>query len=337
MELYLNKGRYSDNVNDYFQFNKLDVTHSSEYLKCLFGENWFSILIVENGNALLHAFTKNKIPDTDYYDIEPFIGYSGQIVNTASPDFIGKAITKYTDFCNSEKIIAEIIRFNPLLQNHSAFSTNTQIKVFPAKEIVIVDCFNNDEDQLKSFSKIGRYETKKALNTCEKNVNNKAEGFDAFLKLYYNSLNRVGAEKKWYFYPEFFERTRESALFEIYSVSFNNIIISSAMVIFHPLASYYFIAANETEMPLGANNFLLFNIARDSAKRGINKLILGGGNTPDDDDSLLRFKKKFAKKTVTFYMGKLLHNENVYNRLCSNAVKENPKLKDVNYFLKYRL
>ncbi len=337
MNVYLEKSGLPKEIENFFPIEQLDAFHNPDLSNCIYGDDWYSVLITDDTDAFFHVFSKNLIPNSDFYDVEPFIGYSGPVVTTSSPGFLNLAIEEYSQICRDEVIIAEVIRFNPLLENHSYFGPGTKINIQPAKDIVIVDCFNDDNSQLNSFSKTGRYETRKAISSASYIMKDKSESLSEFVKFYYKSLERVGADTRWYFGTDFFDRVKTSNHFEVRSVTFEDKIVSAALVIFYPFASYYFIAANDPLMPLGANNYLIFNIAKETALRGSKKLILGGGVSSNPKDKLLAFKRKFAKKSKIFYIGKLIHNEKIYQELCTFAITQDPNLKDVNYFLKYRI
>jgi hypothetical protein len=64
--------------------------------------------------------------------------------------------------------------------------------------------------------------------------------------------------------------------------------------------------------------------------------MLGGGVTADPDDGLLRFKRKFAKGSSTFYIGMFLHDDMRYLDLCNQAVAADPTIASSRFFLKYR-
>jgi hypothetical protein len=74
-----------------------------------------------------------------------------------------------------------------------------------------------------------------------------------------------------------------------------------------------------------------------AAEKGSDKLILGGGNTSRGDDPLLLYKKKFNSQNNLLYLGKLVHNNKIFESFCNNIITQRPELEASNYFLKYRL
>jgi hypothetical protein len=213
LQVFREKAKHSPKAGEFFDFDKLDAFHSEEVLSVIYGDTWESVLIVDGEKALLHTFAKQKIDGTDWYDIEPFVGYSGPVVNTDDTKFIESALESYSLLCKQENIIAEIIRFNPLLQNHSFFAKSNFVKVFLAKEIVIVNCYNTEEQLFKEFSASNRRNIRYAEQKCHFNISGNSKKLQNFLDIYYDSLHYLRAKQEWYF----------SEFFWIYRVCYANV------------------------------------------------------------------------------------------------------------------
>ncbi len=336
-EICYEKAKHHQNTCEYFDFNKLDAFHNEDILSVIYGNEWYSILITENDKALLHAFSKLRIGETEWYDIEPFLGYSGPITNTNDERFIAEALKLYSNLCKEENVIAEVMRFNCILRNYIFFKAVPFLQISPAKQIVIVDCLKNDQEQLKQFSEPCRRRVKKGIRNCKFKVFNETKQWEQFSNFYSNSLKRTGADKKWFLPSSFFERARYSSYFNVYSVLHEGELVSASLVVEHPLAAYYLLAGNSDKLVPGASESLIFYITRSLTNKDIPFLILGGGNSPAEDDSLLRFKRKFARTTQTFFIGKMIHIPEIFQKLCNKAIRINPGIKNTEFFLKYRL
>jgi hypothetical protein len=338
LQIFREKARHTPKAFEFFNFNKLDAFHCQEVLSVIYGDSWESILIVDGNKAFLHTFSKQRIGETEWYDIEPFFGYSGMILNTDDSDFINAALNTYSKLCREENIIAEIIRFNPLLQNHKPFEKLSQIKISPAKEIVIINCLKDEEQLIQSFEKATRKNIRNyALENYKFETYGNPKKIEPYLEIYYPFMQHINASEEWHFSQDFFERVEKSPYFKIALVSDKDSVCSTGLTIEHPLASYCFYSVNKIPHSRGAHEFLLLKTSVDAANNGITKLILGGGNSSSPDDPLLRYKKKFVKETTTFYIGKLIHNNEVFDSLCNEAVSNKPEIAETNFFLKYRL
>ena len=62
----------------------------------------------------------------------------------------------------------------------------------------------------------------------------------------------------------------------------------------------------------------------------------GGGNSNEENDSLYLYKKKFSKDYYDFYIGKIIVDNNIYNKLINYWDLNNKIEKFNNYFLRYR-
>jgi hypothetical protein len=337
LQLFVEKGKVPSKAYELFDFSKLDAFHTKEVLSVIYGDEWFSVLIIDQDKAFFHTFCKQRILETDYYDIEPFLGYSGPVLNNNDKSFLNQALTTYSTFCRGEKVIAEIMRFNPLLENHLLFDDSNLIKLFLAKEIVITRTHKDESLQLAEFSKSRKRDIRSAQKVCSLHIQESNKDLSEFLKIYISSLERVNANKAWYFSNSFFERIGKSSQFKIFEARDSAQVYSSSIVIDHPLASYYFLAANAMPPVTGANDYVIYKINQWAAHKGVEFVILGGGNTPSEEDPLLLYKKKFTQQTSSFYMGKMVHIKNKFDELCTNAISKRPELAGTNFFLKYRL
>lgn len=338
LEIYREIAGYSPKSFKFFDFQKLDAFHQPEILSVIYGDSWESVLVVANDKAFLHAFSKKQIEDTEWYDIEPLVGYAGPVVNSDDKLFIDRALREYSQLCREQNIVAEVIRFNPLIQNHEQFQKANLIDIVPAKEIVIANCHKDEFRQLKDFKDSTRRNLKNhALKYYRVETYDSSEKKQSFVNFYYQFLDNVGAKAEWYFPKSLFSRAAQSSYFKLVEVYDGDLICSSSLIIDHCLASYYFLGANTIPRLKGAHEMMLFKVCLNSAAHGIGKLILGGGNTSSAEDPLLIYKKKFALDTEIFYIGKIVHNEEIFSLLCEELINRNPEIKNANFFLKYRL
>ena len=227
MKIYHCQGKHCAEVFDYFDFKKLDPFYDQNVLSALFDENWNSILIVdENKNAFLNVYVLNEIEGTDYYDIEPYFGNSGPILNCDDIEFANMALDIYSNYQKKQNIIAEFFRFNPIYKNERLF-INSRLRIFGTKKIVIVDCFEDEEMQIKQYSQSRRRIIRRANETFEFHELISENELDIFINMYNNTMDRVAAEKKWYFDNNFYSRLGKSDNFRYYAAVHNNKIIST--------------------------------------------------------------------------------------------------------------
>src|SRR5438093_363444 len=64
-----------------------------------------------------HPFQVLPVDGTPYFDIQSPYGYGGPIATTRSETFLNDAWENYRKWCKANGILAEFIRFHPLLEN----------------------------------------------------------------------------------------------------------------------------------------------------------------------------------------------------------------------------
>jgi len=340
LQLQTARGGYPAAATNFFDFAQLDAFHHPEVLSVLYGDAWHSVLITDDqGQALLHSFFLQPLPDGQAgFDIEPFIGYAGPVLTTDStPDFREMALVQYSEHCRSMGIVAEVVRFSPILANANEFIDSAQLQIFSAKDIIVAQCYADEAFQLASFQSKCRSSVKRGLRDCTAEMLDKDKDWDEFVAFYYASLGRINADKKWFYPLEVMARAAASDFFQVYVIRYQGEWASLSLVISHPLASYYFAAASGSQPVQGANEYLLFYIAQTIGKQGGKHLILGGGNSAAEDDPLLRFKRKFSQELTPLLMGRSVHDQEHLTKLITDAIAKRPEIAGARFFLKYRL
>ena len=157
-----------------------------------------------------------------------------------------------------------------------------------------------------------------------------------FQNLYYDTMKKNNADEYYFFKEEFFEQLKflkEKEITHFYALHEDKI-ISSILVLMGDEYLHYYLSANSQEgYSLNANSLLLYEIAKYGLKRGYKYFHLGGGYG-GDDSPLFKFKSSFHKNhTLSFYIGKKIFNQKIYDELCQKAGIDNRSL---NYFPLYR-
>src|ERR1039458_8383092 len=101
-----------------------DVYFTAEYHLAheLNGDGKALAFVAEDGKrTLFHPFLIRLIPEFDlhdeWHDIESVYGYSGPLSTTNDRKFLAEAWGAFSDWCQQQNVVAEFIRFHPLLDN----------------------------------------------------------------------------------------------------------------------------------------------------------------------------------------------------------------------------
>lgn len=332
----------SDEWNEYI--NKLplhlkDIYFKSEYYslyeKCNDGLGTLFVYEEEN-NLAIYPFLINVIEryelNKNYYDIETAYGYGGPIVNTNDRVFINNFEKAFKDYCNKNNIIAEFIRFHPLLNNHKIFKDN--IEIIHNRTTTFIDLNKtieeiwNDDIISKNRNVIRKAERSGLTVNLDSNLND-------FKQVYQITMNKVNASKKYYFNEEYFDHLNKVEHICI-SVNKDNVTIASAIFLKYKDFFHYHLAGSLKEyLKYSPNNLLLWSAIKYAKDNKFAKFHFGGGLTDSLSDNLYKFKKSFCKNTADFYIGKRIHNKEIYDYLINTWECSNKTKSDI--FLKYKL
>lgn len=335
-----------------FPLKVQDIYYTQNYLH-LFNKNDEGeancFLFQKNDKIALYPFLINPVNtigyklDDEYFDIQGVYGYNGVLTNSMEPDFIDGFYKSFNEYCTQNKIIAEFTRFHPLLGNQEFSMKHMQVSF--DRETVALDLTKDYESiWLNEYSSKNRNMIRKARKagyTSEIIENPTSSQINTFIDIYTYSMKMAEADEYYFFNKDFFYNT--FSFLKDYALLFNvldknkNVVCSS---IFFHYGDYfhYHLSGRSKEANNAVNNFLLDEAVKFAQKKGAKKFHFGGGRTSNPDDSLLKFKGSFAKTRLPFYIGKKIHNQQVYDEVVRQWGNNEPekKLRYKNHLLKYR-
>ena len=301
------------------------------------------------GDIAIYPFLLNSINelgyelDKEYFDIQGVYGYNGWLVSTMDESFIKELQRGFSTYCKKENIVAEFTRFYPLIENQK-FSKNIMDVIYD-RETVALDLHKSFEDiwqneysstnknMIRKAEKLG-YEIE-IINDPTKNE------IEKFIVIYEYSMKMANAKEYYYFNNDFFLNTFK--YLNNYTFLFNvktkeNEVVCSSIFFHYKDYFHYHLSGRSENADNSVNNFLLNEAVKFAQKKNAKVFHFGGGKTNLPDDSLLKFKSNFSKKRLSFYIGKKIYNEEIYNeviRQWEEKVKIN-KMSTNNKLLRYR-
>ena len=315
-----------------------DIYYKREYyrLQEVNGEGKGKLFVYKEGNKLcLYPFLINEIKgynlDQVYYDIETAYGYGGPLSNTDDEEFIKKFEENFMKYCIDNSIVAEFVRFHPLIKNQNIFKQG--MKVLHNRTTVYIDLTKPLEEIWKNDI------TSKNRNVIRKAEKNHLtvefnEDLEVFKEIYENTMKKVNAGDYYYFSNDYYSQLDK--LDNIYiSVKYEDEVIASAIFMKCEGYFHYHLAGSIKEyLKYSPNNLLLWTAIKYAKDNGFKKMHFGGGLSDSLEDNLFKFKKSFSKDTSDFYIGKRIHNDEIYNELISRWEESNNK--KASLFLQYR-
>lgn len=322
-------------------FYKRDIYYTREYYRMYEknGDGIARLFIYQEGEKLaLYPFLVNEIAGYDlkesYYDIETAYGYGGPLVNKENDiKFIRNFEENFLQYCKKSNIIAEFIRFNPYLKNEKIFMKN--IIVMHNRTTVFLDLRKSiDEIWIQDISSKNRNMIRKAEknNLKIEKENNVVE----FQKLYESTMDKVVATPYYYFNEDYYNTIGKNDNYNILNVRKDDKVIAAAIFMNYGIYMHYHLAgSNQAYLGCAPNNLLLWEAIKYAKQLNCQLFHLGGGLSDSREDSLFKFKSSFSKDYLEFYIGKRVHNNEVYNYLIEIWEKRNGI--KANILLQYRL
>ncbi len=340
----------SDKWHDVLRrFAQTDIYFLSEYHRAyeLNGDGEAHAFVAEeDGNVLFYPFfirrikrVGSKLIFEPWYDIETVYGYSGPLSTTTDPAFLTNAWAEFASWCREKHIVAEFIRFNPLMENYRYVDGSCRVALDRETVAIKLDC--SKEELWESYPSVQRNMVRKALRrglVCEQVPI--VEGLTAFRRLYNQTMKRVQARGYYYFSDRYFDYLRDALSEKVraFVVRETDHVIAAALFFIHEDRIHYHLAgSDETYRKFAPNNLLLHTVSLWGQEQGFHWFHLGGGRTSSPKDSLFRFKASISHLKLPFYIGKRVQNQEVYKRLCDEWMQQKDMKNRPSYFLLYRL
>ena len=156
--------------------------------------------------------------------------YGGPLVNTDDEIFIDEFEENFIDFCANNRIIAEFIRFHPVLENVNIFKNNIDINLNRRTIVVELD---------KGIDRIWKEDiSSKNRNMIRKAVKNGLEieitkEYRSFMDIYDETMKKVHASSFYFFNEEYYKGIMKINNINIFNVKFREMCIRDRYSIRH--------------------------------------------------------------------------------------------------------
>jgi hypothetical protein len=280
----------------------------------------------EEDKVALYPFLLNSVNDLgydlpdQYFDIQGTYGYNGIITNSSEINFLKGFSKVFLEFAAGENIIAEFIRFNPVLANQS-LSLYTE----PIEQLdnVLIDLnISTEEIWTGSYDRSVRNAVRKAekFNLGYSSFFGKdldEDWLHHFLVIFHMTMNRNSASDYYYFEDTFFRNLKdllpENSLFSF--ASLDGVPISADLILHEGEFAYGLFGGTDAEKYFcSPNSFIRHQEIMQLKSMDIKWYSIGGGH--QRNDSIYKYKKSFSTKIHShFYIGRKIHNALIYNKV----------------------
>ena len=330
-----------DTVLKEMPFNMQDIYFTSDYYKMheKNGDGRGKLFYYSDtkGNVALYPFLINKIHgyslEKDYFDIETAYGYGGPISNCIDERFMEEFEKSFLEFCKANNIIAEFIRFHPFLRNETIFKNNMDV-TYNRHTVYLdlskgIDRIWNEDIRSKNRNVIRK--SKKNGLFVEIGTN-----YENFKEIYRITMDKVEANNFFYFSDTYFYDLKDNDHCFLFNTKRENKVVAAAIFMGYGEYFHYHLAGSlQEELIYSPNNLMLWESIIYAIDNGFKYMHFGGGLTDNSQDSLLKFKSSFSKNYKDFYIGKRIHNNEIYAYLINEWEKTNNK--KANTLLQYRI
>lgn len=318
-----------------------DINYGKLYEKIENGKVVIYKLKTSNG-IITNQFIKREIPieidNHKYYDIVTPYGYGGPIIEKISGDkdtLLLEYEENFSKYCKKNDIVAEFIRFHPLVNNALDFKKIYEVTY--NRHTLGTNLKEYDDPVASEFSKSCRQNIRKKLALgMSYRITLNPEDLSTFKDCYYSTMERNEATDYYYFDDLYFEMIKKyfgnnTILVEV--IYENRTIAAGLYFLWNKVIHIHLSGTLKEYLHLSPAYILRYAITKWGKENGYELIHHGGGRSSNEDDSLYLFKKQFAKNTrFDFYLGKKTWNIEIYNELCDKKGVS----KESDYFPAYR-
>jgi hypothetical protein len=338
-----------DKWRDYYRrVDEPGPYHHPQYLELLAGhfehetERPELFVFEEDDNLVYYPYIRRSVDtvpfaetlDEDlrgYDDIVSSWYYGGPVVSQGVGETFTKQFTeKFSNYCRQADIVAEFVRFDPNIENHTDFPSLDPVH---NRQTVPVDLNQSEDEIWNGYEDRNRRAIKQAKKS-DINIHREYTSADisAFHDIYTNAMEARGAAQHYRFTLEFFERILDSELFEMVVARCDREVIGGFVIALDGRFSHHYLSASNPDYwDDRVNNLMYHEAVQYMRETGCDLFDFQGGRP-----GVFNFKKGFSPDRREFYIGKRVHDDSVYEMLVEAAEDAEINTKS-GYFPAYRI
>lgn len=306
-------------------------------------ENTQALLFIyeEGENLVYYPFFKRIIDGSTYFDITTQFTFGGPLfkISENRDGFIKNFRLAFSDYCNDDRIVSELIRFHPFINSDVLLTNYVEIK--NVNNGIFMDLEKTAEQIKGDYHPKVRYQINKAIrNGYTIEFSNELKYLDHFFSIYEHTMERNDANFSFYFLNKEFLKLLLEQLkdnFEFIFIKKEAVYVSTELVLFSDNFAHGVIGGTLKEFfNEHPHRLLRHGLTLHYLEKNQTKLALGSGVT--SGDGVFEYKKKFNPSgEYQLRMGMKIHNQEIYNELVHKRKQNYPdKELNLNFFPLYR-
>ena len=299
-----------------------DIYHSIEWLllnKDLQDGEINCILLEKDNNYAFFPLIKRNIKNTSYFDLITPYGYGGVAFSkTSDTDFREKIFEELKESFKDSNCISIFLRLHPLL-NQEVVAGGA---VHDNGTTLAIKLDTSYPDIYSKYSSGHKYDLKKSKKNESIHIVDDTDllFFNDFIEIYLETMRYLKASDLYFFDKEYFYTMKKllAEKLKLVVVKLNDQIIGASLFMLNNGIIQYHLSGTIMEgRKYQPSKLILDYMVNWGASQGYTFLHLGGG-VGGQQDALYKFKKGFAADDYSFYTVRLITNNTIYRKLCSD-------------------
>jgi len=321
--------------------------HRPDYLRILAGnfehedERAEAFVLKDSDDVVYYPYLRRSLKSvpfageadtnlSEYDDIVSSWYYGGPFTSRDDGELCEAFIEEFGDFCRSENIVAEFVRFDPNERNYERFDC---LEPEFNRETVPVDLTKDEETIWNEFEKRNRNAIRQAQETeLEVAPTQDHRDYEAFYGIYTDAMDAKDATDHYRFEYDFFVDMLKTDLSTLLVARYDEEVVGGAVVVHDENVAHDYLRASDPDYwDMRVNNLLCYGTLMHMRDTGRTLFDFQGGRP-----GVFKFKKSFSPDRAEMYLGTSVHMPEVYSELTDEAEREGVETGG-GYFPEYRV
>lgn len=259
------------------------------------------------------------IGTTGCCDVTSVYGYPGPVCSRLEPSeqalrcFAGTLM----DYFQQEKVVSAFSRLNPLF-DQTAMLRGLDGRIVDVGRTVAIDLRLPVEAQWQKYRTNHRRDINRLLQDGVVCLHDEEWRYlDAFAAIYRDSMRRIGANEKYFYDRDYFERLREALgdrLHLFATLKGNEVLAAGLLTRCNSVVQYHLAGTDSRYFDIASSKLIIDTVRLWGSRTGARLFHLGGG-VGAQEDSLFHFKAGFSDLRCQFKVWQAIVDPDAYEDL----------------------